>query len=103
MSSFWRFAKHLLHERITLFWAIVFAFFSAGGLAAGLLSMGPMLAIILEPDQGKSLRDLATEFNAQDRWTDIPGPIIDRLPADPFASVVFLLACMAALTIVGGV
>jgi subfamily B ATP-binding cassette protein MsbA len=102
MSSFWRFAKHLLHEKATLFWAMVFACLSAGGLAAGLLSMGPMLAMILKPGERTSLADLAREFNAADKWFDIPQWIIQRLPDDPFRGVMLLMVGIGVLTVGGG-
>ena len=103
MSSFWHFAKQLLHEKTTLFWAMVFAFLSAGGLAAGLLSMAPMLQLILKPGEGKSLVDLTHEFNGDDKWFDIPQWMIDRLPTDRFQGVVLLLSGIAALTAMGGI
>lgn len=103
MSSFWHFAKQLLHEKTALFWAMVFALLSAGGLAAGLFSMGPMLALILRPDEGKSLVDLANDFNAKDKWFDIPQWLIDRLPTDRFQGVVLLLSGIAFLTVAGGI
>ena len=103
MTNFWHFAKHLLHEKATLFWAMVFACFSAGGLAAGLLTMGPMLSMILKPEHRKSLVDLAQEYNAKHHAIQIPQTVIDWLPTDPFKGVVLILGTIAVLTIVGGI
>src|SRR5262245_17348174 len=103
MTNFWRFCKHLLHEKGTLFWAMVFAFLNAGGLAAGLLGVAPLLKIILDPSQGKSLVDLANEFNAKGSAFAIPQWVIARLPADPFQGVAMLIIGIGMLTIVGGI
>ena len=105
MTNFWRFAKHLLHEKSSLFWAMVFACFSAGGLAAGLVSMGPLLKIILTPGSTKSLVDVARDFNAEGGWGgyQIPEPFIATLPADQFRGVLLILGVIGVLTIVGGI
>ncbi len=105
MSNFWHFAKHLLHEKTTLFWAMAFAFFSAGGLAAGLLSVGPLLKILVNPSSGKSLVDMAHDFNDKGGWGPflIPDSIIGLLPTDPFRGLLLILTGLAILTIVGGV
>lgn len=103
MTNFWRFAKHLLHEKAALFWAMVFAMFSAGGLAAGLLSMGPMLKIILNPEAGKSLAQLAQEHNAAGPAIEVPSSIIAMLPTDQFRSILLIIGGIALLTIMGGI
>ena len=48
MSPFWHFAKKMLRQRATVAWALIFALITAGGLGAGLLSLGPMLKLILQ-------------------------------------------------------
>src|SRR5688572_5506233 len=103
MTAFWQFAKHLLHEKTTLFWALVFAFLSASGLAVGLISMGPILALVIDPSQGRSLPELAREFNIEDRWFEIPEWVVERLPHDPFTGVLLLLGGIAIVTVVGGI
>jgi subfamily B ATP-binding cassette protein MsbA len=103
MTTFWRFCSHLLHEKTMLFWAMVFAFFSAGGLAMGLLSVAPMLKIILDPADRKSLVDLAVEFNAEGHAIAIPQWVIDALPTDPFRGVAMLIVGIGVMTILGGI
>lgn len=103
MTHFWRFCKHLLREKSVLFWAMVFAFCSAGGLAAGLLGVGPMLKIILNPVDRKSLVDLAAEFNAEGHALAVPQWVIARLPTDPFEGVALLITGIALLAILGGI
>lgn len=103
MTAFWRLAKHLLHERAALFWAMAFAFLSAGGLAVGLLSLGPLLKIILNPDDPKSLAQLAMERNAGGGFPVVPQWMMNMLPATAFGSVVLLLGTVAIITIAGGI
>ncbi|MCI0365963.1 MAG: ABC transporter ATP-binding protein/permease [Phycisphaerales bacterium] len=103
MRAFWHFAKHLLHEKATLFWAMVFAFLSASGLAVGLLTIGPILALVLDPSEGKGLPELAREFNAEGRWIEIPAWVVDRLPSDPLGGVTMLMVGIAIITVAGGI
>ncbi len=103
MTSFWRLAKHLLHEKKTLLWAMVFACVSAGGLAAGLLSLGPMFTIILDTSDPTSLAALAVNRNAEGGFPRVPDWLIGRLPTDPFDSIVVLIVLLGALTLFGGV
>jgi ATP-binding cassette, subfamily B, bacterial MsbA len=103
MTNFWRFAKQLLHEKTALFWAMVFACFSAGGLAAGLVTMGPMLKIMLNPDAGKSLSQLAQEHNDSGAMIQVPLSIITMLPTDQFRSILLIIGGIALLTVVGGI
>ena len=103
MTSFWRLAKQLLHEKTALFWAMVFATLSAGGLAAGLLSLAPTFKIILNPKEPSSLGGLAAAHNAKGTFPTIPQWIIDLLPTDAFRSVIFLLVLLALLTVFGGI
>lgn len=102
MTSFWRLAKHLLDEKATLFWAMVFAFVSAGGLAAGLLSLGPVLKIILDAQTPSSLADLATAHNVNSTFPHIPDWLVSWLPTTAFGSMVALLAGLALFTFFGG-
>jgi ATP-binding cassette, subfamily B, bacterial MsbA len=100
MGSFWTFSRHALQDRARLVWAIVFAFISAAGLGAGLLSLTPILQLILE-GQGQSLRQIAQDFAAEHPSLPIPGGLIAALPVDRFEGVVFLIGALALLTIVG--
>jgi ABC-type multidrug transport system fused ATPase/permease subunit len=103
MTNFRRFAKQLLHEKAALFWAMVFACFSAGGLAAGLLGMGPMLKIILNPDEGKSLAQLAQEHNDTSPAIGVPQSIVALLPTDQFRSILLIIGGIGLLTVLGGI
>jgi ABC-type multidrug transport system fused ATPase/permease subunit len=103
MTAFWRLAKHLLHERAALFWAMLFAFLSAGGLAVGLLSLGPLLKIILDVDDPKSLAELATARSASGAFPAVPQWLVELLPTTAFGSILLLLGTVALLTIAGGI
>jgi len=103
MDAFWRFVRQMLaHHRGGLTLALLLAFLSAGGLGIGLLSLAPMLKIILNPADGRSLVNLAVEYNAvPGRTLTIPGAIVDRLPADPFGGVVLIVIGLSILTVLG--
>jgi len=101
MSDFWQFARQMLHYRLTLTLAIVFAFVSAISLGAGLASLAPILNLIFE-EGGKSLVTVAQEYNAKDPMIAVPGWVMRHLPQDPFESVVLLVLGIAALTVFGG-
>ena len=55
MSEFRRLASLMLKQPATLAWSLVFAFVSALGLGAGLLSIPPLLKIILSGDKNLAL------------------------------------------------
>ncbi|UCD75108.1 MAG: ABC transporter ATP-binding protein [Phycisphaerales bacterium] len=105
MDSFWRFTRKMLRtHRGGLALAMVFAFISAGGLMGGLLSLAPMLKIILNPGDGRSLVDLALEFNARPEvWLRIPQGIVDRLPTDPFRGVLLIITGVVILTVLAAI
>ena len=88
--------------RIRLFFAILLAIFSAIGLGVGLLSLGPALSLILNPEGGVSLLELASTFNAQEHIVQVPQWLLSQLPEDRFDGVVFILIGIGCLTIVGG-
>ena len=71
--------------------ALLLAAFSAIGLGIGLLSLGPALSLILDPEQGKSLLQLAGEYNAGDHIVQVPGWLISMLPDGRFDGVIFIL------------
>ena len=100
MGAFFHFARRLLDRPARLIWTLLFAAISAAGLGVGLLSLVPILKLILGED-GKSLRALATDFNATGQWVRIPEAVVERLPSDPFAGVLFILVGVAVLTILG--
>ena len=101
MKAFWRLAKQMLRERVTLTAALVFAFISAGGLGVGLVSLGPMLKIILTGGEGSDLRSQALAYNASGPVLAIPTWLIAEIPVDPFRGVVLVIGGLLALTVVG--
>ena len=83
--------------------ALFLAAFSALGLGVGLLSLGPALSLILDPENGKNLLLLATEHNGSGHWFQIPQGILGVLPEGRFDGVVFILIAVGCLTVVGGI
>ena len=102
MKHFKYFAKRMFLWRVRLFFALALAVFSAVGLGVGLLSLGPALSLILNPDGGVSLLELATSFNAQEHFVQVPQWLLSQLPQDRFDGVVFILIGIGCLTVVGG-
>lgn len=102
MKHFRYFAKRMLNWRFRLFFAIGLAVFSALGLGVGLLSLGPALSLIIDPEGGKSLLQLATDYNAAEHILQVPQWVVAQLPQERFEGVVFILIIIGCLTIVGG-
>ncbi|MHC4220282.1 MAG: ABC transporter transmembrane domain-containing protein, partial [Planctomycetota bacterium] len=100
MSPFWQFTKKMFRRRATIAWAFFFALITAGGLGAGLLSLGPMLQLILK--EGTSLAALAQQYNAGGPWLPIPAAIVGWLPQGRFEGVVLIVSGIMLLTIIGG-
>jgi ABC-type multidrug transport system fused ATPase/permease subunit len=103
MKHFKVFARRMFLWRTRLIIALSLAVFSALGLGIGLLSLGPALSLILDPESGKSLFDLATTFNGEEHLLHIPQWFVSQLPHDRFDGVVFILVGIACLTIIGGI
>lgn len=102
MGPFWQFARRMLHYRLTLTLAIVFAFISALSLGVGLASLAPMFRLMLD-EGGSSLRELAAEHNAEDPFIAVPSWLLGHLPTEPFPSVVAIVIVIGLLTVFGGV
>ena len=102
MKHFKVFAKRMFQYRARLVLALGLAVFSALGLGIGLLSLGPALSLILDPEAGQSLFELATVFNAEGHVVQIPQWLLLQLPQDRFAGVIFILISIGCLTVVGG-
>ena len=103
MINFRIFAKQMLNWRGRFVLAMLLAAFSALGLGIGLLSLGPALALILDPEQGRSLLYLATEYNSSDHLVQVPHWLLSILPDGRFDGVIFILIGVAGLTLVGGI
>ena len=99
MRDFWWFARRMLRHRRELLLLVLGASVSAGGLGAGLLSLGPMLRLILT--QGGSLAQLCDQWNAAHDAARIPAFVVALLPASAYGGVVLLMAGLAAMTVVG--
>ena len=84
MTHFSFFAKKMLKWRFRLICALLLAVFSALGLGIGLLSLGPALSLILDPEGGRSLLQLAIEFNASDPFVQVPQWVVENLPEGRF-------------------
>ncbi|MAD78073.1 MAG: hypothetical protein CMJ51_01715 [Planctomycetaceae bacterium] len=97
--------RHLLPRLLRrpglFFGGIFFALISAGGLGAGLLSLGPLLRIILAGEGNETVATLITQYNANREWLRIPEGLVDLLPTDPFSAVVAIMSGLAVLTVVG--
>ena len=99
MRDFWWFARRMLRHRRELLLLVLGASVSAGGLGAGLLSLGPMLRLILT--EGGSLSQLCDQWNAAHAWPQVPGFVSGMLPGTAYGGVVLLMAGLALLTMVG--
>ena len=102
MNHFKVFAKRMFQYRARLVLALGLAVFSALGLGIGLLSLGPALSLILDPEAGQSLFELATVFNADGHVVQVPQWLLSQLPQDRFDGVIFILIGIGCLTVVGG-
>jgi ABC-type multidrug transport system fused ATPase/permease subunit len=103
MKNFKYFAKQMLAWRGRFILALSLAAFSAIGLGIGLLSLGPALSLILDPEGGRSLLQLAVDHNATGHILQVPNWLLTMLPEGRFDGVLFILIGVGGLTIVGGV
>ena len=103
MTNFKHFARQLLTWRIRFVCGLVLAAVSALGLGVGLLSLGPALSLILDPESGKNLIQLAQEHNAANAFPLIPEGLISLLPEGRFEGVLFILVGLGGLTVFGGI
>ncbi len=112
LSAFWSYAQRMLRYRSLLAGTLVFSSLSAGGLAVGLMSLGPILKLILDgkgrgnPNPQANLHFLAVDWLG--RHGDWFGPmrsiaeaIADALPRDPFGGVVLIMMGILVLTVFG--
>ena len=107
--TFWRFARRMTAHRRLLAGSVVFSFLSAGGLAAGLVSLGPVLELILgggDPARQVTLPTLAESWLARhEGW---PAPVVGAvravvplLPESPTGGVALILGAIGLLTVFG--
>jgi ABC-type multidrug transport system fused ATPase/permease subunit len=105
MGAFWTFARRMTRHRGLLAASLVFAGLSAGGLGAGLLGLYPILQNIL-PEAGRRGRTLAELVapaveRASRLGIEVPASWLERLPTDPFTTVVWVVVGLGALTVAG--
>ncbi|MBL9149778.1 MAG: ABC transporter ATP-binding protein [Phycisphaerae bacterium] len=97
----------MLRHRALVAGTLVFAFLSAGGLAAGIMALAPILRLILDArGGGASLQSLASTWITERAETlgGLATPlqsIAARLPADPFDGVVVIMVGIGIMTVFG--
>lgn len=103
--TFWTFAQRLLRRRALAAGTLVFSVVSAGGLASGLVAIGPLLKMILTGDPAVNLRSIVAEFLSVHPMVAsvVPGALAAALPEDRFAGVLVVLAVLCALTVFGAI
>ena len=101
MGDFWHFVKIMAAHRLATALALVCAVISAAGLGVGLLSLGPILAQVLDPVKGRSLKVMAEEVNAEGGYWQVPDWIVAELPTDLFDGVLLIVVCLSVLTVLG--
>ena len=95
MSPFWTLAKRLFARPGRLALSLGCAFFSAGGMGAGILGLIPTLELILGA-KGASLQSIAAE-----RVPWLGAGLIAALPTDRFLSVAWIIGGLSVLTVLG--
>ncbi len=101
MDSFWYFAKMMLRWRWYLVFGFSFALISAGGMAAGVAAIQPVLDTVLEPTHN-GLPDLANEYIVDSRiGAYIPQAWIDALPGGQFRAIAWIMGALGVVTVVG--
>ncbi|MEY2794387.1 MAG: Lipid export ATP-binding/permease protein MsbA, partial [Planctomycetota bacterium] len=103
-APFWKFATRLLRRKKLAAGTICFSIISAGGLAAGLVSIGPLLKLILAGSGEDNLQTIVRSAVEKTAWLSsiISPSLIDALPTDRFAGVALILIALCILTVFGG-
>lgn len=90
-------------RRWTVALAIAMAFVSAGGLGAAIVALSSVVERVLGENH-KGLRDLAGEWNARAIEAvgfGVPGAWIEALPNTVWAAIVWVMAGLGVLTVIG--
>lgn len=97
--------RHLLPRLLRHPWLLAgglfFALISAGGLSAGLVSLGPIFKIILDGQAHESVTALIEQYNQSRTFMRIPEGLVQLIPDDPFRAIVMILSALAVLTVFG--
>jgi ABC-type multidrug transport system fused ATPase/permease subunit len=104
-ATFWHFARRMLKRRRLAVGTIVCSVISAGGLASGLVTIGPLLQLIMGGDAAVNLHSVATDALSEhpDLAAFVPDVLVAMLPTDRFTGVRLILGALLALTIVGAI
>ena len=104
-ASFWHYASRMLRRRRLAAGTIVFSVISAGGLAAGLVSLGPVMRLILDDGPDASLRTVVERALPEHEWAAalVPAWIVPMLAEGRLEGVALILGCLCALTLFGAV
>lgn len=99
--------RHLLPRLLRHPWLLAgglfFALLSAGGLSAGLVSLGPIFKIILDGQAHESVTALIEQYNQSRTFMRIPEWLVHLIPSDPFRAVAMILGALAVLTVFGAI
>ena len=102
-QAFWHFARRMLRRRGLAVGTIVFSLISAGGLASGLITIGPLLELILGNDPQVNLASITADLLARHpnvaRY--VPDALVSLIPSDRLAGVGVILGGLLLLTLFG--
>lgn len=114
MNTFWRFAREMLVDRWTLALALSLSVIASAGLGVGLAGIAPILKTMLPTytidesgeriaEHADGLRERVAELNTDmAEWpvaVQIPQSWIDRLPTEPYKSIVYIMVGVSVLNI----
>ncbi len=104
-GMFWHFAKRMFRRRRLAIGTLVFSVLSAGGLAAGLMAIGPVMQLILADDSNSNLRTAVESKLAASAFLAgiVPHALVELLPTDRLAGVAVILGGLCILTILGAI
>lgn len=97
--------RHLVPRLLRYPWLLLGGLFcamiSAGGLGAGLVSLGPLLRLILEGRSRETVAELIRNYNENRPVFPVPETLVELLPSDPFRAVIAIMSGLAVLTVIG--
>jgi subfamily B ATP-binding cassette protein MsbA len=104
-ATFWTLARRMLRRKRLAAGTVGFAVISAGGLATGLMVVGPLLKLILSENAAVNLRTVVETqlLEVPVLAPFVPDALIAALPTDRLAGVALILSSLVALTIFGAV